>query len=66
MMVIKLMIKEMHFKNVDVSQLAHTLYKKILDMFTLLIDLLHFFNDITRQIIHLVAFVSMSTTMWLA
>jgi len=32
----KLNIKEMHFKNVD--QWVHTLYKKILNMYTMLKD----------------------------
>jgi len=38
MMVIKLKIKEMHFKNAHVNHWAHTLYKKILNTFTLLVD----------------------------
>jgi len=37
-MVIKLKIKEMHFNNVSVDHWGHTFYKKILYMFTLLID----------------------------
>jgi len=47
MIVVKLNLKEMHFKNVD--HWVHALYKKILNLFTLLMDctsLLHHFYSL--------------------
>jgi len=48
-MVIKFKIKEMHFKNAN--HWEHTLYKKILNMFTLLKD---FFNSFSLLFVSMV------------